>query len=462
MAWVACERCARGTLEASCIATSPLWVKPMAPAANRPCRVEWKGLRMRDSTAGITASRMSMASGCGCAGSPAPEDGGGALLAGAGAAPGPMMLLMTWSAAFCAAAAGKYTLMVTQPASNASVVARANMDLRIMDLPITKSGVIAKANPVEVYIASGKARFPVCVRWRLTRGGAVPASFDHRRVALADRLQAADQRHPIHRALVPDHGDLRQAAAFHDRVARAIRVRVGRNAAHAAHAVRQRAAQADPRITERLEQPQRHALQSAGDAATADFGEAFDGVLADLAAAVRGQVGIEGNRLPVDKFESVDVPVHPSGDLPETEHASELGQVELVHVDVGRKFRRLAERVLHAQVGDAHRTAESVERQAATEHQIVAAINQIRDSAAELAAERGPAERRAQLVYIDVTDRECRGEALRLCFIRPPFEPSDLKGAAKQSHADRCAQAQGAASVLQAEIGGAEIEPVKG
>src|SRR6185437_15578215 len=332
MAWVACERCARGTLEASCIATSPLWVKPMAPAANKPCRVEWKRLRMRDSmawiagvctsrfagsaafAAGITASRISMASGRGCAGSPAPEDGGGVLLAGAGAAPGPMMLLMTWSAAFCAAAAGKYTLMVTQPASNASVVARANMDLRIMDLPITKSGVIAKANPVEVYIASGKARFPVC-RWRLTRGGAVPASFDHRRVALADRLQAADQRHPIHRALVPDHGDMRQAAAFHDRVARAIRVRVGRNAAHAAHAVRQRAAQADPRITERLEQPQRHALQSAGDAATADFGEAFDGVLADLAAAVRGQVGIEGNRLPVDKFESVDVPVHPSGDL---------------------------------------------------------------------------------------------------------------------------------------------------
>jgi hypothetical protein len=58
-----------------------------------------------------------------------------------------MMLLMTWSAAFCAAAAGKYTLMVTQPASNASVVARANRGLRIMDLQIVESGVIAESNP---------------------------------------------------------------------------------------------------------------------------------------------------------------------------------------------------------------------------------------------------------------------------------------------------------------------------
>src|SRR6185312_8935630 len=59
------------------------------------------------------------------------------LLAGAGAElplAGPMMLLMTWSAAFCAAAAGKYTLMVTQPANNASMAATANRGLRIRNL----------------------------------------------------------------------------------------------------------------------------------------------------------------------------------------------------------------------------------------------------------------------------------------------------------------------------------------
>jgi hypothetical protein len=57
-----------------------------------------------------------------------------------------MMLLMTWSAAFCAAAAGKYTLMVTHPASSASTVARAKKGLRIMDLPIVENGVIAEPN----------------------------------------------------------------------------------------------------------------------------------------------------------------------------------------------------------------------------------------------------------------------------------------------------------------------------
>src|SRR6185437_10197629 len=384
MAWVACERCARGTLEASCIATSPLWVKPMAPDANKPCRVEWKRLRMRASTAwtagvctsrfagsaalaaGITASRIIMASGGCCAGSPAPEDGG-VLLAGAGAAPalpGPMMLLMTWSAAFCAAAAGKYTLMVTQPASNASVVARANRGLRIMDLRVRKR-YHGQGDRLRVYTAVRQRSFGVGLH---ANRECRRASFDHRRVAFGHRLQAADQRRPVHRALVPDHGDVRQAAAFHDRVAVAVRVRVGRDPTHAAHALHQRAAQANPRITESLEQPQRHALQSAGDAAAADLGEALDGVLADPAAAVRRQVGVERDGFPVNEFESVDVPIHSSGDLPEAEHTGESGHVELIHVDVGRKFGRIAERVLHAEFGDAPRTAKRVECKATSKH----------------------------------------------------------------------------------------------
>src|SRR6185437_443078 len=376
MAWVACERCARGTLEASCIATSPLWVKPMAPDANKPCRVEWKRLRMRASiawtagvctsrfagsaalAAGITASRISMASGGCCAGSLAPEDGG-VLLAGAGAAPalpGPMMLLMTWSAAFCAAAAGKYTLMVTQPASNASVVARANRGLRIMDLRVRKR-CHGQGDRLRVYTAVRQRSFGV--RLHANRE-CRRASFDHRRVAFGHRLQAADQRRPVHRALVPDHGDVRQAAAFHDRVAVAVRVRIGRDPAHAAYALHQRAAQADSRITEGLEQAQRHALQSAGDAAAADLGEALDGILSDLAAAVRCQVGLERDGFPVDQFEPVDVSIDAPRDLSEPAHAGELGKVELVHVDVGLEFGRIAERVLHAQIGDTHRTAEGV------------------------------------------------------------------------------------------------------
>src|SRR6185312_863503 len=139
----------------------PLWVSPMAPDSNKPLSVEWNRLRMRDSiasiagvwtsrfaegsaalAAGIKASRTSIASGCCCDGSRAPEDGGNVLLAGAGAElplAGPMMLLMTWSAAFCAAAAGKYTLMVTQPANNASMAATANRGLRIRNLQGAKA-----------------------------------------------------------------------------------------------------------------------------------------------------------------------------------------------------------------------------------------------------------------------------------------------------------------------------------
>ena len=46
----------------------------------------------------------------------------------------PMMLLITLSAACCAAAAGKYTLMVTQPASKASAKAIRNTGLRMLSL----------------------------------------------------------------------------------------------------------------------------------------------------------------------------------------------------------------------------------------------------------------------------------------------------------------------------------------
>src|SRR5690348_8953614 len=237
---------------------------------------------------------MRTASGSGC-GDGALEGGGGVLEGGAGDCPdasGPMMLPMTLSAACCAAAAGKYTLMVTQPASRASEKASRKADLRIACLRCC-------AADIDSPIATAMSMLRV-----YTFGGR--PLFDHRPIALRRRFQAAHQRRPIDFALMPDHRDVRQAAAFDDGVAVVVRIRIGGDAAHRADAVHQRAAQPDPRIAEGLEHAQRDALQPARDAAATDFGEALDGVLADLAAAVGGKLRLERHWVPVDQFKPID------------------------------------------------------------------------------------------------------------------------------------------------------------
>src|SRR5690348_1211817 len=190
-------------------------------------------------------------------------------------------------------------------------------------------------------------------------------SADHRPAAPGGLLEPVDQSGPIDFPLVADHGDVRQPAAFDDRVAVAVGVRIGVDAPHRAYAVGKNAAQADPRIAEGLEEAQRDALQAAGDAAATYLGQALDRMLADLSAAVGRELGVECHRLPVDQPQPVDIAVEATRDLAEIEDAGQLGEVELPHLDIGGYPRFGTEQVLEAQVGDAHGTVEDTQRQAA-------------------------------------------------------------------------------------------------
>src|SRR5690606_4946236 len=209
----------------------------------------------------------------------------GASLSGtAGVAPSSPITFSTNSrAASRASAAGKYTLMVTQAVSTSAA-------------------------------AIGKVYERMQSSW--------DGSIEHRRdLAGTCCGQAFDQGFPVDAPVEANDVQPRQPGPFDDNKPAAARLQAG----HRADAVHQPARQADAAVAEVVEQRQELALQAGGERGIADAGDvlhrALADPLADAAARLGVQLGIEGHRLPVDQAQALDLAVQPPADAADFEHA---------------------------------------------------------------------------------------------------------------------------------------------
>src|SRR5688572_2583994 len=225
----------------------------------------------------------------------------------------PQTSSMILSAAFSAAAAGKYTLIVTQADRARQHAIRFNEAWRSI---------------VGSFATSGECYCSLHCRATGFRGG--------------DQL--LHQPRPIHAPRAADHVDARQALPL-DQVITA--VRSGRDAVHCAHVVLQPAGQAETLVNEVVEKSLEAARQRRGDAgsAAADAADVLDRALADAmfraVARRRVEPRIEGDRRPVEQPQPVDATGQAAGDAAERERTRHQLQVEILERDVGGKTRPL-------------------------------------------------------------------------------------------------------------------------
>src|SRR5688572_23562887 len=189
----------------------------------------------------------------------------------------PQTSSMILSAAFSAAAAGKYTLIVTQADRARQHAISFNEAWR---------SIVGSFATSECY-----------------------CSLHCRATGFRSGDQLLHQPRPIHAPRAADHVDARQAFPLHQVIAA---VRRGRDAVHRAHVVLQPTGQAETLVVEVVEKSHEAARQRRGDAgaAAADAADVLDRALADAmfraVARRRVEPRIEGDRRPVEQPQPVD------------------------------------------------------------------------------------------------------------------------------------------------------------